>query len=59
VQQGPGEVMVALKIRFQPEITVGAVSDAIDEFEKRLRQQLPSVRWCFVEPDMKQPARAA
>jgi len=59
VQQGPGEVMVALKIRFQPELKVDAVSQAIDDFEERLRSKLPSVRWCFVEPDMKPWGRAA
>lgn len=59
VQQGPGEVLVALKIGFQPQLTAEAVSQAIDEFERRLRERVPSVRWCFVEPDLKRPARAA
>lgn len=52
VQQGPGEVMVALKIRFAPDLTADHVSHAIDDFEKRLRARVTSVRWCFVEPDL-------
>ena len=57
VQQGPGEVMVAMKIRFAPHLTADQVSDAINDFEKRLRGRVPAVRWCFVEPDLPQEAR--
>ncbi|HKE13357.1 MAG TPA: cation diffusion facilitator family transporter [Kofleriaceae bacterium] len=59
IQQGPGEVLVALKIRFQSELTADGVSRAIDEFERRLRERAPCVRWSFVEPDLKVQARAA
>jgi cation diffusion facilitator family transporter len=59
MQQGPGEVLVALKIRFQSELTADGVSQAIDDFERRLRERAPSVRWSFVEPDLKVHARAA
>lgn len=52
VQQGPGEVMVALKIRFAPDLSADQVSHAIDDFEERLRGRVASVRWCFVEPDL-------
>ncbi|HYU15341.1 MAG TPA: hypothetical protein VEL05_04700, partial [Candidatus Acidoferrum sp.] len=59
VQQGPGEVIVALKIRFEPDLTADAVSQAIDEFEHRLRARVPSVRWCFVEPELKRDLRTS
>jgi cation diffusion facilitator family transporter len=59
VQQGPGDVLVALRIRFEPHLTADVVSQAIDEFEHRLRTRVPSVRWCFVEPELKQEARAS
>jgi len=52
VQQGPGEVMVALKIRFEPHLTADQVSDAINDFEQRLRGRVATVKWCFVEPDL-------
>ena len=41
VQQGPGEVMVALKIRFAPHLTVAEVCDVINDFEQRLRDRRP------------------
>ena len=59
VQQGPGEVVVALKIRFAPDLTADQVSHAINDFEKRLRGKLPSVKWCFVEPDLPRPSPTA
>ncbi|HEU5059481.1 MAG TPA: cation diffusion facilitator family transporter [Kofleriaceae bacterium] len=59
VQQGPGEVVVALKIRFAPDLTADQVSHAIDDFEKRLRGKTPSVKWCFVEPDLPHPSTRA
>jgi cation diffusion facilitator family transporter len=52
VQQGPGEVMVAIKIRFEPHLTADQVSHAINDFEQRLRERVRSVKWCFVEPDL-------
>jgi len=59
VQQGPGEVMVALKIRFAPHLTADQVSHAINDFEQRLRDRVTSVRWCFVEPDLPEPSTRA
>lgn len=52
VQQGPNEVIVAMKLGFVLSLTVEEVSRAINEFEDRLRAQCPEVRWCFVEPDI-------
>ena len=52
VQQGPGEVVVAMKAGFLPTLTVVEVSRAINQFEDRLRARNPEVRWCFIEPDV-------
>jgi cation diffusion facilitator family transporter len=52
VQQGPGEVVVALKIRCEPNLTATDVSAMINEFEARLRAKCPEARWIFVEPDL-------
>ncbi len=52
MQQGPSEVMVALKIACPPDLSVADLSDLINTFEERLRARCPAVRWCFVEPDL-------
>jgi cation diffusion facilitator family transporter len=59
IQQGPGEVMAALKIRFSPALTANEVCDAINRFESALRDRCPEVKWCFVEPDLSVPAAPA
>ena len=52
VQQGPGEVVVALKVRLSDALTSAQVCDAINEFEAMLRKRRPEARWIFVEPGM-------
>jgi divalent metal cation (Fe/Co/Zn/Cd) transporter len=51
IQQGPGEIMVAAKVRLEGELTGTEVVKAINEFERDLHQRCPEVRWCFIEPD--------
>lgn len=51
VQQGPGEVLVAMKVRLRPGLTSQEVVDRINRFEQALHVRAPEVRWCFVEPD--------
>jgi cation diffusion facilitator family transporter len=52
VQQGPGEVMVAMKLRFKSGLTTGGdLCAAINAFEARLGEKVPEVRWTFIEPD--------
>jgi hypothetical protein len=51
VQQGPGEILVALKLQFQPDLTAAVLVEAINKFEQRLQECAPEVRWSFVEPD--------
>jgi len=51
VQQGPGEVLVALKLKFKSGLEVDALVDSINDFEKRLRAKFPEAKWCFIEPD--------
>jgi cation diffusion facilitator family transporter len=52
VQQGPGEVMVCVKIQCTPDLNAVQVSQLINDFEQHLREQCPEVRWLFVEPDL-------
>lgn len=51
VQQGPGEVMVAMKVRVKPGLDTAQLVAAINRFEQALHDRAPEVRWCFVEPD--------
>lgn len=51
VQQGPGEVMIATKLKLKDEMTAKDVVECINSFEKRVRAREPEVKWQFVEPD--------
>jgi divalent metal cation (Fe/Co/Zn/Cd) transporter len=53
IQQGPGEVVVAMKLRFKPGLTTGGELCAIiNELEARIEARCPEVKWTFVEPDV-------
>ncbi len=51
IQQGPGEVVLAMKVGVRAEVPGGELVTAINEFEQRVRARRPEVRWQFVEPD--------
>jgi cation diffusion facilitator family transporter len=51
VQQGPGEIMLALKLKFRDDMTTPQLVRAINEFEQQLQTHVPEVKWSFVEPD--------
>lgn len=53
IQQGPGEVMVAMKLRFVAGLqTGGELCDVINRLEARIAERAPEVRWSFIEPDV-------
>ncbi len=54
VQQGPGEVLVCVKIKCEPQLTALNVSQLINEFEALLRGSCPEVKWLYVEPDLQE-----
>ena len=56
MQQGPGEVLVHIKIAFEASLTVEEACRAINVFEERLRKARPEVKWVFVEPDIPKTA---
>src|SRR6185369_11238027 len=58
MQQGPGEVLVHVKVAFQPTLSVEEAARQINDFEARLRQARPEIRWVFVEPDIPVPPEA-
>ncbi len=51
MQQGPGEVLVHVKVSFAPALPIEDVCRVINDFELALRQARSEVRWVFVEPD--------
>ena len=51
LQQGPGEVVVACKVRVSDGLSAREAIDAINAFEKTIRERCPEVKWSFVEPD--------
>ena len=55
IQQGPGEVVVAMKVGLLPTLTTLDIARTINDFEDRLRARCPDVRWSFIEPDIPRP----
>ena len=51
VQQGPGEVLLAAKVKLAEGVAAGEVVAVINELESRVRARAPEVRWSFIEPD--------
>lgn len=52
IQQGPGEVMVALKLRMKSGLSAEDVVRGLNELEVSLKQKRTEVRWIFAEPDL-------
>lgn len=51
IQQGPGEIVVAMKLKFRSGLETTQLVEAINGFERELKQRVPEVRWSFIEPD--------
>lgn len=49
---GPDELLVAAKLTFDRTLDVGALAEAIDEVEHRVRQAVPEARLIYIEPDV-------
>jgi cation diffusion facilitator family transporter len=52
LQQGPGEVVLAAKVRIAASLAGDDVARAINQFEQAVHDRCPEVRWLFVEPDI-------
>jgi cation diffusion facilitator family transporter len=59
MQQGPGEVLVHVKVAFVPTLSIEEACRQINDFEARLRRARPEIRWVFVEPDIPLPGSEA
>jgi cation diffusion facilitator family transporter len=51
LQMGP-KVLLAVKVRMRPGLTVDQAVGQINELERALKRKHPEVGWCFVEPDV-------
>ncbi|MBX7191506.1 MAG: cation diffusion facilitator family transporter [Sandaracinaceae bacterium] len=48
---GPKNVILALKVAFDRDLDVAEIEKIIDTLETRIREELPQMRYIFVEPD--------
>lgn len=48
---GPDTVLLALKVRFSPELGLAEIEKVTDEIEQRVRDKQPFMKRIFVEPD--------
>ena len=51
IQQGPGEIVVAMKLKFRDGLDTKQLVAAINAFEVELEKRVPEVKWSFIEPD--------
>ncbi|GMR17139.1 MAG: cation diffusion facilitator family transporter [Gammaproteobacteria bacterium] len=51
LQLGP-DTMLAAKIKFVPGIDLDAAVRSINQLERRLKRQVPELKWSFIEPDV-------
>ncbi|MEZ4222848.1 MAG: cation diffusion facilitator family transporter [Polyangiaceae bacterium] len=57
MQLGEDEFLVALKIQWQPDLTVEEVALRTNAMEARIRADIPRARYIFVEPDTFDPKK--
>ena len=50
LQFGP-DTMLAAKIRMRPGVDLAAAVRSINTLERRLKQEVSQLKWCFIEPD--------
>ena len=51
MQMGP-DTMLAAKIRLKSGIDIDTAVADINELERRLKDEIPGLKWCFIEPDI-------
>lgn len=52
VQQGPGQVLLMMKVGVKREASGPQIAQSIDAIEKEVRESFPEVIWSFIEPDI-------
>lgn len=51
MQFGP-DTLLAAKIKLKSGIDIDTAVADINELERRLKQEIPGLKWCFIEPDV-------
>ena len=51
MQFGP-DTMLAAKIKMRSGLDIDAAVDSINALEHRLKDEIPNLQWCFIEPDI-------
>ena len=51
MQFGP-DTMLATKIKLRADVTMADGVSTINALERRLKEKVPGLKWCFVEPDL-------
>jgi cation diffusion facilitator family transporter len=51
MQFGP-DTMLAAKIKMRSELSIDEAVDSINALERELKERVPNLKWCFVEPDV-------
>ncbi len=54
IQQGPGEVLVCMKIKCITNLNAAQISNLINTFESDLRLKNPDAKWVYIEPDLQE-----
>ena len=48
---GPHDILVAIDVEFQPELTTGEIADAVDRLETRIRHIDPAIKHIYIEAE--------
>ena len=51
MQFGPDTVLAA-KIKLKSGIDIDSAVADINELERKLKERVPGLKWCFIEPDI-------
>jgi len=51
IQFGP-DTMLAVKVRMNPNLNINDAVTSINSLERKLKERIPKLKWCFVEPDV-------
>ncbi len=54
IQQGPGEVLMCMKIKCNHDLTALQLSTLINKFEQEVRECAPELKWIYIEPDLQE-----
>lgn len=52
IQFGP-DTMLAVKVKMDPKLTINEAVDHINDLERNLKARIPKLKWCFIEPDVR------